>query len=75
MQIWLQNMQDLGVCEEVGSCLYDVKIPDVDATFRNFEEVFGDDKNKHPLFGKMDATRVEVIIHSFLYLRTFEFAF
>lgn len=53
MQIWLQNMQDLGVCDEV-QCLDDVNIPDVDLTFRNFEELFGgeqeapDDKNKHP---------------------------
>ncbi|KAK6146836.1 hypothetical protein DH2020_020705 [Rehmannia glutinosa] len=65
-EIWLQNMQDLGVCDEV-QCFDDVNIPDVDLTFRNFEEFFGsehepiralvDDENmtcsfadKHPSF-------------------------
>ncbi|KAI3453075.1 hypothetical protein Pfo_009738 [Paulownia fortunei] len=69
-EIWLQNMQDLGVCDEV-QFFDDVNIPDVDLTFRNFEELFGsehepsralvDDKNmtcsfadKHPSFGKLD---------------------
>lgn len=33
-------MQDLGVCEELGY-LDDMSIPDVDLTFRNFEELFG----------------------------------
>lgn len=33
-------MQDLGVCDEA-KWLDDVKIPDVDLTFRNFEELFG----------------------------------
>lgn len=60
-------MQDLGVCDEV-QCFDDVNIPDVDLTFRNFEELFGseqepsrDEKNmacsfadKHPSFGKLD---------------------
>lgn len=32
-------MQDLGVCEEP-SCLDDLNIPDIDLTFRNFEELF-----------------------------------
>ncbi|KAM7463499.1 hypothetical protein LguiA_031620 [Lonicera macranthoides] len=39
-QLWSQNMQDLGVCEELGY-LDDMSIPDVDLTFRNFEELFG----------------------------------
>ncbi|KAH6805348.1 hypothetical protein C2S51_030179 [Perilla frutescens var. frutescens] len=66
-EVWLQNMQDLGVCDEV-QCFDDVNIPDVDLTFRNFEELFGseqeapDDKrmvacsyaDKHPSFGKID---------------------
>lgn len=38
-QIWSQNIQDLGVCEEAGYS--DVfNIPDVDVTFRNFEDFF-----------------------------------
>ncbi|KAI7758177.1 hypothetical protein M8C21_032575 [Ambrosia artemisiifolia] len=38
-QLWSQNMQDLGVCEEP-SCLDDLNMPDIDLTFRNFEELF-----------------------------------
>ncbi|KAJ4959716.1 hypothetical protein NE237_019626 [Protea cynaroides] len=39
-QLWSQNMQDLGSCEEIDSndCF---KLPDVDLTFRNYEELFG----------------------------------
>lgn len=40
-QLWSQNMQDLGICEEVGCIDDDLKMPDVDLTFRNFEELFG----------------------------------
>ncbi|KAH9609047.1 hypothetical protein KSS87_007661 [Heliosperma pusillum] len=41
-QIWSQNIQDLGVCEEAGYS--DVfNIPDVDVTFRNFEDFFSGD--------------------------------
>ncbi|KAL2233386.1 UNVERIFIED_CONTAM: putative zinc finger protein [Sesamum indicum] len=48
-EIWLQNMQDLGVCDEIRS-FDDLKIPDVDLTFRNFEELFGTDhENSRPL--------------------------
>ncbi|XP_041012900.1 zinc finger protein CONSTANS-LIKE 9-like [Juglans microcarpa x Juglans regia] len=38
-QLWSQNMQDLGVCEEL-VCDDDFNIPDVDLTFQNFEELF-----------------------------------
>ncbi|XP_076912808.1 putative zinc finger protein At1g68190 [Bidens hawaiensis] len=38
-QLWSQNMQDLGVCEEP-SCLDDLNMPDIDLTFKNFEELF-----------------------------------
>ncbi|KAK1416107.1 hypothetical protein QVD17_31895 [Tagetes erecta] len=38
-QLWSQNMQDLGVCEEP-SCVDDLNIPDIDLTFKNFEELF-----------------------------------
>lgn len=37
-------MQDLGVCEEL-VCRDDFNIPDVDLTFRNFEEIFGGDQD------------------------------
>ncbi|KAA8532636.1 hypothetical protein F0562_032548 [Nyssa sinensis] len=43
-QLWSQNMQDLGVCEELG-CFDNLDIPDVDLTFRNFEELFGGDQD------------------------------
>lgn len=43
-QLWSQNMQDLGVCEELG-CLDDLSVPDVDLTFRNFEELFGGEQD------------------------------
>lgn len=36
-------MQDLGVCEELYN--EDFNIPDVDLTFRNFEELFGGDQD------------------------------
>lgn len=39
-QLWSQTMQDLGVCEDTSS-RDDFNMPDVDLTFRNFEEVFG----------------------------------
>lgn len=44
-EIWLQNMQDLGVCDEM-RCFDDVNIPDIDLTFRNFEELFGNDQQE-----------------------------
>lgn len=63
VQIWAQNMQDLGVCDEVGS-FEDVNIPDVDVTFQNFEELFGSEQeptnsfeDEHPSF---HATKIEV---------------
>lgn len=37
-------MQDLGVCEDISSN-DDFDIPDVDVTFRNFEELFGGDQD------------------------------
>ncbi|CAN1138189.1 Putative zinc finger protein At1g68190 [Linum perenne] len=41
-QLWSQTMQDLGICEDV--CCDDLNIPDVDISFRNFEELFGGDQ-------------------------------
>lgn len=38
-QLWSQNMQDIGVCEEPVS-LDDLNMPDIDLTFRNFEDLF-----------------------------------
>lgn len=53
-------MQDLGVCDEV-QCFDDVEIPDVDLTFRNFEEDFGSEqedektyKLQPPSLGRLD---------------------
>ncbi|CAH8386512.1 unnamed protein product [Eruca vesicaria subsp. sativa] len=42
-QLWYQNLQDIGVCEETVCDDDDFHIPDIDLTFRNFEELFGDD--------------------------------
>ncbi|XP_062110011.1 zinc finger protein CONSTANS-LIKE 10-like isoform X2 [Humulus lupulus] len=44
-QLWSQNMQDLGVCEEL-VWEDDFNIPDVDLTFRNFEELFDQDPSR-----------------------------
>lgn len=44
-------MQDLGVCED-SVCNDDFDIPDVDLTFRNFEELFGGDQD--PLRVQLD---------------------
>lgn len=54
-------MQDLGVCDEV-QCFDDVEIPDVDLTFRNFEEVFGSEQET--------VVEDENITCSFAYIRT-----
>ncbi|KAK7280414.1 hypothetical protein RJT34_25478 [Clitoria ternatea] len=43
-QLWSQNIQDLGICEEL-VCQDDFNIPDVDLTFQNFEELFGGDQD------------------------------
>eukprot|EP00258_Populus_trichocarpa_P046755 XP_024462774.1 putative zinc finger protein At1g68190 [Populus trichocarpa] len=44
-QLWSQNMQDLGVCEDIICHDDDYIIPDVDKTFCNFEEFFGGDQD------------------------------
>lgn len=44
-------MQDLGVCEDNVSN-DDFDIPDVDLTFRNFEDLFGGDQN--PIRAQLD---------------------
>ncbi|KAF8040325.1 hypothetical protein BT93_B2532 [Corymbia citriodora subsp. variegata] len=43
-QFWAQNMQDLGVCEEL-VCHDDFDIPEVDVTFQNYEELFGGEQD------------------------------
>ncbi|KAL0538716.1 hypothetical protein IC582_022872 [Cucumis melo] len=43
-QIWSQNMQDLGVCDELVS-RDDFNIPEVDLTFQNFDEIFNSDQD------------------------------
>ncbi|KAG5240427.1 zinc finger protein [Salix suchowensis] len=45
IQLWSQNMQDLGVCEDNICHDDDYNIPDVDKTFSNFEEFFGGDQD------------------------------
>ncbi|OAP15570.1 BBX27 [Arabidopsis thaliana] len=42
-QLWHQNIQDIGVCEDTICSDDDFQIPDIDLTFRNFEEQFGAD--------------------------------
>ncbi|KAI5579785.1 hypothetical protein BDE02_08G112600 [Populus trichocarpa] len=44
-ELWSQNMQDLGVCEDIICHDDDYIIPDVDKTFCNFEEFFGGDQD------------------------------
>ncbi|XP_021727084.1 putative zinc finger protein At1g68190 isoform X2 [Chenopodium quinoa] len=39
---WSQNLQDLGICQEFGS-IDDFNMPDVDVTFRNFEDLLTGD--------------------------------
>ncbi|XP_051145239.1 putative zinc finger protein At1g68190 [Andrographis paniculata] len=56
-EIWLQNMQDLGVCDEV-KWMDDGNIPDVDLTFRNFEELFGSEHE--PGRGMVDDINTKV---------------
>nr|QTY32144.1 BBX transcription factor [Oxybasis rubra] len=41
-QFWSQNLQDLGMCQELG-CNDDFNMPDVDVKFRNFEELLTGD--------------------------------
>ncbi|KAE8701473.1 B-box zinc finger family protein, putative isoform 3 [Hibiscus syriacus] len=44
-QLWSQNMQDLGVCEDT-FCQDDFNMPDIDLSFRNFEDLFGVDRDQ-----------------------------
>ncbi|XP_010419061.1 PREDICTED: putative zinc finger protein At1g68190 [Camelina sativa] len=42
LRLWHQNLQDIGVCEETVCEYDDFHLPDIDLTFRNFdEEQFG----------------------------------
>ncbi|XP_057995596.1 putative zinc finger protein At1g68190 [Hevea brasiliensis] len=52
-QLWSQNMQDLGVCEDIVSH-DDFNMPDLDITFRNFEELFGTEKDPDPIRALLD---------------------
>ncbi|KAG8493043.1 hypothetical protein CXB51_010432 [Gossypium anomalum] len=49
-QLWSQNMQDLGVCEDTFR-QDDFNMPDIDLSFRNFEDLFGVDQ--HPTRGPL----------------------
>lgn len=56
LQLWSQNIQDLGICEEL-ICRDDFNIPDVDLTFQNFEELFGGDQDPiRVMFGDKDVS-------------------
>lgn len=50
LQFWMQNLQDIGMCQELG-CIDDFNMPDVDITFRNIEDF---------LIGDPDLTRALV---------------
>ncbi|CAJ2630636.1 unnamed protein product [Trifolium pratense] len=56
-QVWPQNIQDLGICEEL-VCGDDFNIPDVDLTFQNYEELFGGEQDpiRGVMFGGKDVT-------------------
>lgn len=55
-QLWQQNIQDLGICEEL-VCRDDFNIPDVDLTFQNYEELFGGDQDPiRVMFGGKDVS-------------------
>ncbi|XP_022734495.1 putative zinc finger protein At1g68190 isoform X2 [Durio zibethinus] len=55
-QLWSQNMQDLGVCEDI-FCQDEFNMPDIDLTFRNFEELFGGDQDSiSALLGDKDIS-------------------
>ncbi|XWS22454.1 hypothetical protein CRYUN_Cryun29cG0036300 [Craigia yunnanensis] len=43
-QLWSQNIQDLGVCEDI-FCQDDFNMPDIGLTFCNFEDLFGGDQD------------------------------
>lgn len=54
-QLWSQNMQDLGVCEDI-FCQDYFNMPDIDLTFRNFEDFFGGDQDPiRALLGDKDV--------------------
>ncbi|XP_043813268.1 putative zinc finger protein At1g68190 isoform X3 [Manihot esculenta] len=53
-QLWSQNMQGLGVCED-GVSHDDFNIPD-DTTFRNFEELFGTKQDHAPCYNVDDMS-------------------
>ncbi|KAI5677377.1 hypothetical protein M9H77_08327 [Catharanthus roseus] len=42
-QLWPQNMQDLGVCDDRG-CMDDFTMPEVDLKFENIEELFANEQ-------------------------------
>ncbi|CAN4114553.1 unnamed protein product [Withania somnifera] len=43
-QLWPQNLQDLGAYAEL-ECFDNSNMPDVDLTFQNFEELFGEEQD------------------------------
>ncbi|GAA0158557.1 hypothetical protein LIER_15548 [Lithospermum erythrorhizon] len=62
-QLWSQNMQDLGVCDELRS-MDDLNMPDFDLTFQNYEELFkGDEEPKRTLINDKTNTRFDPSIN------------
>ncbi|XP_077243995.1 zinc finger protein CONSTANS-LIKE 9-like isoform X2 [Tasmannia lanceolata] len=53
-QLWYQNLLDLGTCEDT-DCYDDFNIPDVDLTFRDYEELFGDQDQTRSMFDDIDV--------------------
>ncbi|KAK9115456.1 hypothetical protein Syun_022253 [Stephania yunnanensis] len=54
-ELWPQTMQEIGICEE-HSCDDGLKIPEVDLTFQNFDELFsGDQVQNRSFFDDIDT--------------------
>ncbi|WMV22838.1 hypothetical protein MTR67_016223 [Solanum verrucosum] len=54
-QLWLQNLQDLGAYAEL-ECFDNSNMPDVDLTFQNFEELFGEEQDLNNTLLEEDTT-------------------
>ncbi|XP_060185053.1 putative zinc finger protein At1g68190 [Lycium barbarum] len=54
-QLWPQNLQDLGAYAEL-ECFDNSNMPDVDLTFQNFEELFGEEQDLNNTLLEEDMT-------------------
>ncbi|GAB4840341.1 hypothetical protein Ancab_021108 [Ancistrocladus abbreviatus] len=64
-QFWSQNLQELGICEELDR-VDDYNIPDMDGTFCNFEELFGGDKDIYS--GLLDDNNMDISASSSVHI-------